>query len=110
MVKDTDKESVDATDRMCYIPCYRCGVKVYTTEGVKKAQKVTLQCMECHLYYNYTHYGNKQDLGFRVYEEQRPAVEVSDALYFERQLLEYQCSSAQVSNYLYNYQVALLCS
>ena len=86
------------------IKCYSCSrrlvsylttnVKFYTCEGVKQREKVALQCKECNLIYTPTQFGNKHTLGFEYYPEQQPVVEVTDAVYFERNLLEWQCCLA----------------
>ena len=86
------------------IKCYSCSrrlvsylttnVKLYTCEGVKRREKVALQCKECNLIYSLTQFGNKHTLGFQYYLEQQPVVEVTDAVYFERNLLEWQCCLA----------------
>ena len=46
-------------------------VKYYAEGGVSYADKVTLRCVDCTLFYNLTQYGNKSDLGFRHYPEVR---------------------------------------
>ncbi len=84
--------------------CYGCGgqlvsnhscqVKVYTCEGAKVAEKLTTRCMNCNLYYGYAQYGNKREVGFRYYPEEREAVEVTDGVYFDRRVLDLQCSFA----------------
>ena len=58
------------------------------------AEKTTLRYTSCNLYYNYAHYGNKRAHGFWYYTEERAAVEASDTTYFDRDLLEFQCSLA----------------
>ena len=73
---------------------HQCQVKYYTTLGVRKAKKVTLRCIECQLLYNYAQFGNKHILGFRYYPEEHRIVEATDAVYFQRELLEFQCSLA----------------
>ena len=84
--------------------CYDCDgnlvsnhstqVKCYTTSGAKFATKITLRCRRCSLTYNYAHFGNKNELGFRHYPVAQPYVEVSDTVYFDRKVLELQCSLA----------------
>ena len=84
--------------------CYDCDgnlvsnhstqVKCYTTSGAKFATKITLRCRRCSLTYNYAHFGNKNELGFRHYPVAQPFVEVSDTVYFNRKVLELQCSLA----------------
>lgn len=84
--------------------CYDCDgslvsnhstqVKCYTTSGAKFATKITLHCRKCCITYNYAHFGNKNELGFRHYPVAQPYVEVSDTIYFDRTVLELQCSLA----------------
>lgn len=84
--------------------CYDCDrrltcnhvttVKCYTCTGAKQSIKVTLRCKECSISYNYAQFGDKSGLGFRYYPTRRKYVEVSDTVYFHRQLLELQCSLA----------------
>ena len=69
-------------------------VKLYTCSGMKLMEKVILQCKDCHLIYNPTQYGNKHAQGYPFYHEEQPIVEVSDTVYFERSLLEWQCCLA----------------
>ena len=73
---------------------HSCTVRVYTLIGVEMAQKFTLRCCHCSLSYNYAHWGDKHKSGFFFYDEARPLVEVSDTVYFDRQLMEMQCSLA----------------
>ena len=73
---------------------HNCFVKVYSLHGVETAHKFTLRCCHCSLTYNYAHWGDKHKNGFIFYDEPRPLVEVSDTVYFDRQLLEMQCSLA----------------
>ncbi len=84
--------------------CYECGsnlveyhhcqVKYYTLQGVRVGQKNTLRCSDCKVLYNYSQFGNKRELGFRYYDEARRIVEATDVAYFQRELLELQCSLA----------------
>lgn len=84
--------------------CYDCNhhltfnhltqVKCYTLSGANDITKVTLRCKGCGISYNYAHFGDKGDLGFRYYPTRRQYVEVSDTVYFHRQLLELQCALA----------------
>ena len=56
--------------------CYSCSrrlvsylttnVKLYTCEGVKRREKVALQCKECNLIYSLTQFGNKHLPWFSV--------------------------------------------
>ena len=73
---------------------HTCKVKLYTFEGAVEKEKMTLRCNECHLIYNYSQCGNKHGVGFRYYENQRDYVEVNDCVFFDRRLLEFQCSLA----------------
>ena len=86
-----------STCYQCHDPLtkyHECNVRVYSTTGLQHAKKCTLRCVKCSLLYNYSMYGNKHDRGFHFYSESRDLVEVSDTLYFERGLLEFQCSLA----------------
>lgn len=84
--------------------CYDCNrlltynhvatVKCYTLSGAKRISKVTLRCKGCAITYNYAQFGDKSKLGFRYYPSKRKYVEVSDTVYFDRQLLELQCGLA----------------
>lgn len=84
--------------------CYDCGnnlvsnhssrVKVYSLKGFKIATKFTLRCKPCNIYYNYATFGNKHELGFRYYPIMRNYIEASDCVYFERKVLDLQCSLA----------------
>lgn len=84
--------------------CYDCDghltcnhittVKCYTCTGARQSTKVTLRCKGCGISYNYAQFGDKSGLGFRYYPTRRKYVEVSDTVYFHRQLLELQCSLA----------------
>lgn len=73
---------------------HTCSVKIYTVSGVLLAEKVTLRCQHCNLYYNYSMWGNKREKGFVFYEQPRKYIEVKDTILYERKLLEYQCSLA----------------
>ena len=84
--------------------CYECGsaltayhnceVRYYTCTQATMAKKYTLQCTKCSLIYNFGQFGNKSHRGFRFYPEARPAIEVTDTVFFSRQLLEWQCALA----------------
>ena len=74
-------------------PYNSCQLRCYTTTGAMHGHKFTLRCTR-KLFYNYTQYGNKHELGFRYYPSQRGFVEASDTTYIERNLLELQCSHA----------------
>ena len=84
--------------------CINCGrrlvsnhctkVKYYSEGGVSYADKVTLCCVDCKLFYNLTQYGNKSDLGFRYYPEVGRIVEATDSVCATRSLGEFQCSLA----------------
>ncbi len=71
-----------------------CTVKYYTLQGFATIDKLSLRCQDCELLYNYSQYGNKHSLGFRYYDVKRDNVEVNDCVYFDRNLLEFQCSLA----------------
>ena len=73
---------------------HSCDVKYYSTKEVYYAKKFTLRCAKCCLLYNYSQYGDKHERGFRYYPQEQPAVEVTDTVYFDRQLLDWQCSLA----------------
>lgn len=73
---------------------HQCSVKCYSTQGFQAAQKITLRCKECKLLYNYSHFGNKRELGFRFYPDARDYVEAKDTVLIHRQLLELQCNLA----------------
>ena len=73
---------------------HSCDVKYYSTKEVHYAKKFTLRCAKCCLLYNYSQYGDKHERGFRYYPQEQPAVEVTDTVYFDRQLLDWQCSLA----------------
>ena len=67
-------------------------VMYYRCSGVLVATKISLRCQECGLLYNYAQYGNKTSTGFRFYETERDAIEVTDGVFFERKFLDLQCS------------------
>ena len=69
-------------------------VTLYTCSGVRQVEKVTLRCKECSLIFNPTQFGNKHVQGFQFYPDEQPIVEVSDTVYFDRSLLEWQCCLA----------------
>ena len=73
---------------------HTCRVIIYTLTGVLHAEKLTTRCLRCNLYYNYDKWGNKHDIGFSWYPSPRKYVEVNDTTYFDRKLLEFQCSLA----------------
>ena len=73
---------------------HSCEVKLFTFNGVKTLPKTTLRCQPCNLLYNYSQFGNKSKEGFRYYEAIQPFVEVTDAVFVERRLLEFQCNLA----------------
>ena len=59
--------------------CYSCSrqlvsyltteVKLYTCAGVKKMEKVALQCKECSMIYNPVQFGNNHQVGFQWNKE-----------------------------------------
>ena len=73
---------------------HTCNAKYYTCSNACHVKKYTLRCTKCNLLYNYAQYGDKHEKGFRYYFQQRQAVEVTDTVYFDRLLLEWQCSLA----------------
>ena len=73
---------------------HTCEVELYTLSGVKSATKLTLRCQPCKLFYNYSQFGNKTELGFRYYPQMQPIVEATDKTFVERRLLEFQCNLA----------------
>ena len=86
--------------RECII-CQRRLVSYHTTDviyyrctGVLEAKKISLRCLDYSMIYNYAQYGNKAGTGFRFYDSEREAVEVTDGIFFERKLLDFQCSLA----------------
>lgn len=87
-VKQCNKCAANLTEN------HHCRVKLYTLTGMHEAEKVTLRCLKCKLSYNYDKWGDKNENGFRYYPEQRQFVEVNDTTYFQRQLLDLQCSLA----------------
>ena len=76
---------------------HSCSIRNYGTQGLCIGEKFTLRCQDCSLFYNYSQFGNKSD-GFRYYpaDLQQPAVEASDTVLFDRNLLEIQCCLAYV--------------
>ena len=79
-------------------PYHSCNVTCYTLTGPSKFTKVTLRCQGCNILYNYSQLGNKNATGFRFYPNQQEYVEVTDTVFYERGLLEFQCSLAYVCN------------
>ena len=73
---------------------YTMQVTIYALYGVTSASKVTLRCCSCSLSYNYSMWGRKRSTGFKYYPLQREYVEVSDTVFYQRRLLELQCSLA----------------
>ncbi len=71
-----------------------CEVRVFTYSGVSTASKFSLRCKGCKLYFGYSQYGNKRELGFRYYCDKRPLIEVTDTVFMDRRLLEFQCCLA----------------
>ncbi len=82
-------ESSPPDAKACYVP----SMPHSTTSGLKTAKKITLRCKKCSILFNYAMYGNKEATGFQFYHSEREYIEVS-TLYFERRLLEWQCSLA----------------
>lgn len=75
-------------------PYHSCDVTCYTLTGPSKFTKVTLRCQGCKILYNYSQLGDKNATGFRFYPNQQEYVEVTDTVFYERGLLEFQCSLA----------------
>ena len=73
---------------------HNCEVRYYTLTQATVAKKYTLQCTTCSLIYNYAQFGNKNHRGFCFYPDARPAIEVTDTVFFDRRLLEWQCALA----------------
>ena len=69
-------------------------VRLYTCTGVKKIDKVALQCKQCRLIFNPTQFGNKHEVGLQFYPGEPAIIEVTDTIYFQRSLLEWQCCLA----------------
>ncbi|XP_064393011.1 uncharacterized protein LOC135340449 isoform X3 [Halichondria panicea] len=76
---------------------HSCHIKCYSLNGFVRGRKCTLRCKACNITYNYAHFGNKSENGFRMYSQTQTYVEVSDTVYFSRDLLEWQCSLANHS-------------
>ena len=60
---------------------HQCNVRLYSTSGVRKGEKITLRCKQCSIVYNYARYGSMNENGSRFYETARDAIEVSDTLF-----------------------------
>ena len=76
---------------------HNCRVKVYALHLphlAQHAEKVTLRCLKCRITYNYSTWGDKHENGFVYYENPRKLDEVNDTTYFDRKVLELQCSLA----------------
>ena len=84
---------LECNDRL--VSYHACKVGYYTTVGVKNADKVTLRCIRCQLFYSYSQFGSKKD-GFRFYPNtlQQVAVEATDGVLVHRSLAEWHCSLA----------------
>lgn len=67
-------------------------VVVFTLNGPCAATKLSLRCTSCSMVYNYCMHGHKRGEGEILYGSMRPLVEVSDAMYVERNLYELFCS------------------
>ena len=57
------------------------------------AVKVSLKCNRCDTLYGYSKFGDTSS-GFRLYDEERPAIEASDVCLVDRSLLKWQISLA----------------
>ena len=88
--------------------CFQCDiilliqVKCYTLDGYKDGTKSTLRCRQCNISYNYSQFCDKVETGFRFYPEQRSFVEVSDTVFFSRELLEFQCCMREALQRIHN--------
>ena len=68
-------------------------VAIFTLlSGSTPATKCCLKCNACSTIYNYAKYGKKLTEGEQYYTEPRQYVEVSDAVYCDRQLFDLYCS------------------
>ena len=82
-----------SSNLVCY---HECTARVYELNGVTILPKITLHCIGCKLIFRYSQFGNKKSLGFRYYENERPYIEVTDTVFVNRRLLEFQCSLAYI--------------
>ncbi|XP_038066277.1 uncharacterized protein LOC119736303 [Patiria miniata] len=71
-------------------------VKYFSFTGIDEAKKITLRCRPCNLTYDWYEYGSKTT-HWKLYEEQRPAVQASDSVFVCRKLFDFQCSLANHS-------------
>ena len=85
---------LECGENLASIAYHTCDVKYYSCKEVYYTKKFTLRCTKCCVLYNYSQYGNKHQRGFRYYQQERLAVEVTDTVYFDRHLLDWQCSLA----------------
>ncbi len=84
--------------KACYVPSMPHSN--LQTSGLKTAKKFTLRCKKCSILFTYAMYGNKEATGFQFYHREMEYIEVSDTtLYFERRVLERQCSLACSATY-----------
>ena len=67
-------------------------VTIYGLTGPRRATKLCLRCSKCNTVYNYSQYGRKHTDGEKLYNHRREYIEVSDAIYCERQLHELFCN------------------
>ena len=88
---------------------HECSIRYYSTEGLRTGVKVTLRCKKCSITYNYAQDGDKGRSGFKLYPEQRPAVEVSDTLFFDRRIVYYTFKLILYKNCAHNLKKTLLC-
>ena len=61
-------------------------VRYFTVTHAEKRYKMTLRCDTCKRNYNINQYGTKGN--FRLYEQQRPIIEVTDGVIVDRQLFD----------------------
>lgn len=97
----------DCSDHLVFAPptrfCYQCAsrkgtkkklsihnpatqVRYFGLDVAEKRQKICLKCDSCNINYNLCHYGNKDN--FRLYDEKRDIVEVTDGVIVSRSLFE----------------------
>ena len=104
-----DSSQLDADQELIFAPpvkeCLQCdsnltgnyssAVKAYSLSKVVNSHKFTLRCKSCSLIYNYATFDKKTRDGFKYYDEYvQDFIEVNDAVYFERNLVELYCCLA----------------
>ena len=68
-------------------------VKVHGLSGTSGGVKVPLKCNRCNTFYGYSRFGSLQQ-GWNLYPNSREMVEVTDACFVDRILLQWQISLA----------------